>query len=162
MEYVWFYKKRQVFHLIFLPFAAVLLDRRRKLTRKIRVNLCLFVFRFLRKFAEHDGEGVSGGNTAARIFRVFRLLIALSRLSLAPFSGRVEIDEMLFAQQECGFRSARQSRRVLVQSFCLFFAGILRFASSISFAGVFPVYVCSIRNRLRPGLVRALVNFCRI
>ena len=32
-------------------------------------------------------------NTAARIFRVFRLLIALSRLSLAPFSGRVEIDE---------------------------------------------------------------------
>ena len=55
-------------------------------------------FRFLRKFAGHDGEGVGGaagvnGNTAARIFRFFRFLIALSRLSLAPFSGRVEIDE---------------------------------------------------------------------
>lgn len=49
-------------------------------------------------------------NTAARIFRVFRLLIALSRLSLAPFSGRVEIDECYLRGGNGGRKVARQGR----------------------------------------------------
>ena len=49
-------------------------------------------------------------NTAARIFRVFRLLIALSRLSFAPFAGRVEIDECYIFGAPGGRKVARQGR----------------------------------------------------
>ena len=49
-------------------------------------------------------------NTAARIFRIFRLRIAFARLSFAPFVGKVEIDECYLSGGNGGRKVARQGR----------------------------------------------------
>lgn len=49
-------------------------------------------------------------NTATRIFRLFRIMIYLSRITLAPFTGNVEIDECYISGGQGGRRVSRQGR----------------------------------------------------